>query len=462
MRIASAVLLLASSVVAQAATWATITPSASSTTPAGRWQHAMTYDTARARTVVFGGNLNQSSDASTNETWEWTGSSWQQRTPVTSPSARRMTAMAFDATRNVAVLYGGYTSVTVPNLADTWEWNGTNWALRTSAVSPPARRSHAMAYDAARQRVVLFGGVGANGALADTWEWDGTVWTLRTPVNAPGARLGHVMAYDGARQRVVLYGGLTAATNGVAQADTWEWDGTNWLARFSLSFPAARHAASLAFDTTRSRCVLFGGQNTNGNDYDETWEWNGVNWTLRQNSGIGVRRMSAAVFDVGQQRVILFGGLQPCCWLTSDLWGFANAAAIEYGVGCGSPALRLVKDPSNRPLIGSNGLATLINAPTPVAGMAMGLSNTTYGPFTLPVPLDSVGMNGCLLWHSAEALGLGVTAITPTSLVFLYPIPNSSSLIGGRVFLQGYCFAPGANPLQIIASNGVEWRLGAF
>lgn len=462
MRVVLATVLVTASLVAQGSTWANITPPSPAVSPTGRMHHGMSYDTARLRAVVFGGRASASTDTNLNETWEWNGVAWQQRSVLVSPSARRQTAFTFDSGRGQSVLFGGYASTTTTQLGDTWEWNGTAWAQRTPTLAPAARRSHAMVYDAARQRVVLFGGLGAGGALADTWEWDGSVWVQRTPVNSPSSRFAHSMAYDSGRQRVVLYGGMTATTNGSALADTWEWDGANWLARFSLSFPPVRHEAAFAYDAARSRCVLYGGQTANGSDYDDTWEWNGTNWTQRPNGGIGVRRNSAAVFDAGQQRVILFGGFQPCCYMSNELWGLANAAAIEYGVGCGSPALGLIKDPTNRPLIGTNGFATLVNAPTPVAGMSMGFSNTTYGPFTLPVPLDSVGMNGCLLWHSAEVLGLGVTAITPTSLVFLYPIPNASSLIGGRVFLQGYCFAPGSNPLQIIASNGVEWRLGAF
>ncbi|MHB8878486.1 MAG: hypothetical protein ACYC8T_32720, partial [Myxococcaceae bacterium] len=44
----------------------------------------------------------------------------------------------------------------------------------------PARYGHALAYDAARQRVVLFGGLDS-AYLTDTWEWDGTTWVRRTP-----------------------------------------------------------------------------------------------------------------------------------------------------------------------------------------------------------------------------------------------------------------------------------------
>src|SRR5882672_1673729 len=52
-----------------------------------------------------------------------------------------------------------------------------DWTQKLPANSPPARNSHAMAYDAARGQDVLFGGSGANnGLLSDTWVWDGSNW----------------------------------------------------------------------------------------------------------------------------------------------------------------------------------------------------------------------------------------------------------------------------------------------
>ena len=49
------------------------------------------------------------------------------------------------------------------------------WLHVTPAASPPTRVNHAMVYDAARGRVVLFGGDNTiNGYLVDTWTYDGT------------------------------------------------------------------------------------------------------------------------------------------------------------------------------------------------------------------------------------------------------------------------------------------------
>lgn len=55
-------------------------------------------------------------------------------------------------------------------------------------------------YDAARERLVVFGGDPAEcdscpqRTSDETWEWDGTAWTRREPVHRPSPRYGSAMA----------------------------------------------------------------------------------------------------------------------------------------------------------------------------------------------------------------------------------------------------------------------------
>src|SRR6185503_7686360 len=73
------------------------------------------------------------------------------------------------------------------------------WRLADAAV-PGRRNQHALAYDSARHRVVLFGGTDSKSrALNDTWEWDGTRWIRGFPQTPPPARSRHALAYDAAR-----------------------------------------------------------------------------------------------------------------------------------------------------------------------------------------------------------------------------------------------------------------------
>src|SRR6202166_642595 len=88
------------------------------------------------------------------------------------PPARQFAAMTFDSTRNRTVLFGGGNSAFV-NLSDTWEFDGATWVQRTPTTSPPGLIGSAMAFDANRHVAVLFGGGTQSGNSAATWEWDG-------------------------------------------------------------------------------------------------------------------------------------------------------------------------------------------------------------------------------------------------------------------------------------------------
>ncbi len=218
--------------------------------------------------------------------------------------------MAYDSARGRVVLFGGVDS-TNSRPADTWEWDGDTWIQRTPAASPPARVSHAMAYDSARGRVVLFGGVDAtNSRLADTWEWDGDTWVQRTPATSPPARYNHAMAYDSARGRVVLFGAGYFAGSWHYLGDTWEWDGNTWVQRTPAKSPSARMSASMVYDSARGRAVLFGGRGRSGDQlFADTWEWDGNTWVQRTPATSPPEHESFAMaYDSGRGLVVLFGG----------------------------------------------------------------------------------------------------------------------------------------------------------
>src|SRR6266496_225453 len=70
-------------------------------------------------------------------------------------------------------------------------------AFTPSNNMPPARAGMGMAYDAAQEQVVLFGGVDCSlgNEFNDTWVWDGTTWTQVFPASSPSARESD-MTYD--------------------------------------------------------------------------------------------------------------------------------------------------------------------------------------------------------------------------------------------------------------------------
>src|SRR5206468_6198626 len=87
------------------------------------------------------------------------------------------------------------------------------WGQVTTIGAPTGRADYAMAYDSARDKILLFGGTDGtqNTNFSDTWEYDPAAptptWTLLSPATTPPARSGHGMVYDSARQRIVMFGG---------------------------------------------------------------------------------------------------------------------------------------------------------------------------------------------------------------------------------------------------------------
>jgi len=67
-----------------------------------------------------------------------------------------------------------------------------------------------MTYDQVRGEILLFGGLaGSSGQifLNDTWAWNGTTWVKKFPSVSPSPRYGHAMVFDPARSKVLLFGG---------------------------------------------------------------------------------------------------------------------------------------------------------------------------------------------------------------------------------------------------------------
>jgi hypothetical protein len=250
--------------------------------------------TSRGEAVLYGGGY----DGTTfTDTWVWNGSGWIQKHPAHNPGARCSHAMAYDAADQQVVLFGGFgTNSALSN--DTWIWDGTDWTQLHPPSSPPARAYHAMVYSPASGKVLLFGGTGEinGGKFNDTWEWNGSTWTERLSAKVPPARYGHAMAYDAARNEVVLFGGAldlySASSPPTFFSDTWVWDGSQWKQKVISASPSARWGHKMEYDPDLGQIVLVGGEG--GKDIklsppytyaidgrEETWTWDGTAWQQR-------------------------------------------------------------------------------------------------------------------------------------------------------------------------------------
>jgi hypothetical protein len=147
-------------------------------------------------------------------------------------------------------------------------------AAAPACVQDPGRSGYAMAYDAGRQRAVIFGGESPDGTLtSDLLAWDGAGWACLTS-GGPAPRSDASLAYDARRKVLVLYGGRAGRTS---FRDTWELSGSTWTLRDTAGPTPEPHGVA-AFDSTSGVVLLFAGL---GDDTParRTWSWNGAAWT---------------------------------------------------------------------------------------------------------------------------------------------------------------------------------------
>ena len=188
-------------------------PPAEGLQPGPRHHHAGAFDSARGRFVIYGGI--DSTDTWVRDVWEWDRTRWHRIQTPSGPGERAHHAMCFDGKRGRVVLRGG-TNPSKARPTDTWEWDGHAWH-QTATDGPDSGGGYRMAYDSERGVTVLFGG--------NTCLWDGVRWTRAETSPSPPARTVHALAYDPARKRVVLYGGTVDQKD---ISDTWEWNGAQW------------------------------------------------------------------------------------------------------------------------------------------------------------------------------------------------------------------------------------------
>lgn len=297
----------------------------SGSNPGKRENHAMAYDSVRGKVVLFGGNAQCPGTTYCGDTWLWDGTTWTSQVPSASPPARGGALMSFDAARAETVLFGGYTNVCAGGTCgtsyfnDTWIWDGNNWTQRFPPTPPPFNGpSTLLAYDSGHQQTVL---VDFFNLPVSTWVWDGSSWTKLNPLNSPSPRSGGALAFDPVSQKIILFGG---SVSGLLLNDTWAWDGNTWTLLNPTNSPAGRSGHAMSIDNSLGQIIVTGGFSAAGNSvaHNDTWTWNGSNWAPRNPARSPAGRYYFAMAENPiTGKAMLFGGEQSGT-LLSDTWSF--------------------------------------------------------------------------------------------------------------------------------------------
>ncbi len=331
-----------------APTWTQLSPASA---PVGREGHSAVYDGATNRMIVFGGR--GASGTLPNEVWVLSNadgaggpSSW---TLIASggPSARSFHTAVYDSANNKMIVFGGE-----PLTNDVWVLSFANgqggtptWTLLTPAAGPlpSPRQGHSAVYDAASNRMIIFGGENSlSVTLDEVWVLShanglgGTpTWMLLSPIGATMSREFHSAVYDPASNRMIVFGGVVnfALANDVRVLSNANGLGTPaWTVLSPTGAIGARDMHSAVYDAANNRMTVFGGI-VNFVTANDLWTLSNANglggapaWTqLTPIPGPGVRRAHSAVYHSANNRMIVFGGFtgSGVIW-ANDTWVLSN------------------------------------------------------------------------------------------------------------------------------------------
>lgn len=230
--------------------------------PGNLSEHAMVRDIANDRLVVFGGIRN---GVLSNETWSYdpVNKAWNQvLTAGIAPSPRREVLGAYDARRNRMIVFGGTAASGYTNDAFALDLTpgAESWTELAAGdpVKPLARTHGVLIVDERHDRAVLYGGYRSPTMLRDVWELDldaGDDWVELSTVNHPaGNSIGDAGVYDPVGQRLLLYRAyVTQFVSLSLDADLAWTNHTNGTTSVHSRYAAA------AYDSARNEMVIHGG-----------------------------------------------------------------------------------------------------------------------------------------------------------------------------------------------------------
>lgn len=268
--------------------------------PSARSGYALAYDANRDVVVLFGGQ--DSTSKKLGDTWEWLKGTWN-RIAVNGPSARINATMTYDADTKNLLIFGGLTDSGYQN--DLWSYDGKSWKKITSSSSPPARQLATMVFDKKQSQLVLFGGMDKNRSiLGDTWTINKNKWH-KLNIEGPSPRASHSMTYNEDLGSIFLYAGYdTTLLN-----DFWELKNGKWINLKTVDAPFSCHA-SMSYDQSKKRMLVFGGFGNKGRT-NELWQYSNRKWMLIKAKGVMLpdsRAEHESVFIPGAG-LFIFGGV---------------------------------------------------------------------------------------------------------------------------------------------------------
>lgn len=404
---------------------------------------AIAFDARRERLVMFGGNLGTvfTVTGPSDEHWEWDGQVWQQRTFAITPPANNLLVGCYDKARERMVVCELSDSGGASPLNEVWEYDGQAW-IDAGTAPPGITNVVGLAYDPGRKAVMaLTEGYWWPFHANELWSYDGTTWTQLPTMTQLPFRSDCVFDYDAARDCLVVYGGMFGSS---PRSDTWEFVGGDWVQRHPQIRPTTGFVTG-GYDPTRGRVVARA-------LWDKSmWEFDGAIWhALPSELAPPTAHCYRAYYDSGREQMSGIGWhAEVSAWRPDAVPHWAAT-----GHGCVQPASLATAPPELLPGAGSAPalgatftleVQSLADADAPVLLLLSERADVVAGQ-SLPLALDGVGLGGCQLWLAPVATEAAFATSGVAS--FDVPLPANFTLAGLHLWAQAV-EVDGSAPLGI-------------
>lgn len=297
-------------------TWSTVTTSGSP--PVGRRLHNAVYDPVGNRMIVFGGYADQLR----SDVWQLTLSgtpTWSYIDAGPGPTPRAGCGAVYDAAGQRMIVFGGFAAVddSTADLTDqVWalSLSGTpSWTLlATAGTGPSPRITPSVGYDPAGPALIVHGGFGY-GVYTDSWRLSldaSPTWTPLNPSGSPPpARIDQASSFDPSTRRLFVSGGYGEYD---VFDDLWyldlSVDPPVWNAAHPLPEIPGRYGSGAA--VAAGRLYLYGGADVYSRILADVWSVSvssPTTWTTFELL-MPKRLQEAMVLDTQRDRLVSFGG----------------------------------------------------------------------------------------------------------------------------------------------------------
>ncbi len=299
--------------------WENLTAGDAAPNPGDRTYPGLAYDEQHDRLVLLGGG---NALAETPETWEWDGSAWSLMQASSYPSgALYGRPLVPGLAPGTVIGFGGIVAFGLPPTYsdELAAWDGGDWIVHPESGNGPTARSNAGLVRLDGDELMVLGGNG----VFETWLLGPGGWSDLTPPDPedrPPDLYEFGVAYDDARDAVVVFGGFDAGS--VNRGDTWEWSAGSWsapcLADACGETPPGRSSTAAVYDVGRAKVLVFGGHD--GTKFNDLWEWDGESWTSQASADIEAdgapkpRSAHALAYDTLRGQALLYGGSPDSFW----------------------------------------------------------------------------------------------------------------------------------------------------